>query len=80
MDIVNISMTLEHQPGVLSAVLGEVARLKDNVLTINQSLPSHGTAFVTMSVGTRDAASPDELLDALEKLNGVVDVKILGIN
>ena len=36
LDIINISLTLDHTPGVLSSVLNEIARFKANVLTINQ--------------------------------------------
>ena len=79
MDIINVSLTLDHTPGVLSSVLNEIARIKGNVLTINQSLPSHGAALVTLSVGMVDGGvSPAELVDALLALGGVLDARTNG--
>lgn len=80
-NIANISLMLEHFPGILSGVLGCVAKHGCNVLTINQGLPSHGAALVTLSVGLDGAdASLDELLMALVSLDGVADVKLDGIS
>lgn len=80
-NIANISLVLDHSPGVLSAVLAVMAKHKGNVLTINQGLPSHGTAVVTLSVGLDHTDSTlEQLLSALGELDGVEDVEIDGIN
>lgn len=80
MEISNISLILDHTPGVLSGVLGEIAKYKGNVLTINQGLPSHGTATVTMSVGTeRLSCDLSVLIDALLSIDGVLDARIDGV-
>lgn len=76
MDILNLSLTLDHTPGVLSRVLNEIARLGGNVLTINQSLPSHGAALVTISLGLGEDLRHDELLRELRALPGVLDARI----
>ncbi len=79
MDIVNIALTLDHTPGVLSSVLNEIARFRGNVLTINQGLPSHGAALVTLSVGiTGDAVEPAALVEGLRALDGVLDARTNG--
>ena len=79
MDIINISLTLDHTPGVLSSVLNEIARFKGNVLTINQSLPSHGAALVTLSVGVKnEEVTPAILIEALLALHGVLDARTNG--
>ncbi|MEG0913480.1 MAG: ACT domain-containing protein [Oscillospiraceae bacterium] len=79
MDIVNISLMLDHTPGVLSSVLNEIARFKGNVLTINQSLPSHGAALVTISVGmSQQIDNPSELIEFLKSLKGVLDARTNG--
>ncbi len=68
-------MTLDHTPGVLSSVLNEIARLKGNVLTINQSLPSHGAALVTISLGLEEGCRHDMLTASLRSLAGVLDAR-----
>lgn len=75
MDIVNLSLTLDHSPGVLSSVLNEIARFKGNVLTINQSLPSHGAALVTISLGLEEGCRHESLTAALRTLAGVLDAR-----
>jgi chorismate mutase len=50
--IITISMDLEHRSGILSKVLGLIARLDGNVLTIHQTIPLQGMANVVLSVET----------------------------
>ena len=76
-NILNISATLEDRPGVLSAVLGELSRFHANVLTVNQNIPFYGVAPVSLSVRYDRGDGEDALLEALQALSGVVDVKIV---
>lgn len=79
MEIVNISLLLKHVPGVLSVVLNSVANLNANVLTINQNLPLHGSAYVTISISVEGmSVSVDRLIKSLSELDGVIDVEIVG--
>ena len=81
MHIVNVSIVLGHTPGTLSRLLSEVAAVHGDILMINQSLPSHGTALVTLSVGMEEAtADAAEFLRVLENVEGVVSVRIDGVN
>lgn len=81
MDIANLSLLLDHTPGVLSEVLSTLAEYGCNVLTINQGLPSMGSAIVTLSVGLDSAQQDIEtILGALAARKGVADVKLDGIN
>ena len=50
MKIINLSLELRHESGVLSKVLNYVASQSGNILTINQNTASGGTANVTISV------------------------------
>ena len=50
MSILNISLLQRHISGIRSGVLNCVAALQANVLTINQNLPLHGVAYVTLSL------------------------------
>lgn len=79
MEIINISLMLNHVSGVLSGVLNCVASLGANVLTINQNLPLHGVAYVTLSLSIEDlTVTIERLLKNLSELNGVQNVQLVG--
>jgi len=75
-----LSMMLTHEPGVLSALLSCISQSGASVLTITQSLPIHGRASVTISLDVTElAADFSILLQMLEKVSGVEQVKLLAI-
>ncbi len=75
-----ISAMLSHEPGVLNALLSQVADCGGNILSISQSLPVKGAAGVTLSLDIGSAGvSPDELLRALRESPGVQSLKLLAI-
>jgi chorismate mutase len=77
--IVNISIDLEHQSGMLSRVLGRVADYGGNVLTIQQSIPLQGRANVVISVEmSRLSDELGVLLEGLESISGVKRVRLIG--
>ncbi|HZK44302.1 MAG TPA: ACT domain-containing protein [Syntrophomonadaceae bacterium] len=79
MDIINVSLMLQHISGVLSGVLNCVASLDANVLTINQNLPLHGVANVTLSLNVKEVnVTIETLLKKLSELEGVQDVQLVG--
>jgi len=75
--LVVLSLRLRHRPGVLSSVLGEIARLGGNILTISQSLPLQGAAAVFLTVDLREVEE-DHLLRRLGELEGVLDAAVVG--
>ncbi|KZE67642.1 ACT domain-containing protein [Paenibacillus sp. CMAA1739] len=77
--IVNISIDLDHQSGMLSRVLGRVADYGGNVLTIQQSIPLQGRANVVISVEmSRLSDELGVLLEGLESIPGVKRVRLIG--
>lgn len=79
MEILNISLMLTHVSGVLSGVLNCIASLGANVLTINQNLPLHGVAYVTLSLSIEDMnVTVEILLEKLSELHGVQEVQLVG--
>lgn len=77
--IINISLLLKHISGILSGVINCIASLDGNILTINQNLPLHGVAYVTISLSVEEmTVSLDELLLKLGELDGVQNVEIIG--
>ena len=79
MSIINISLLLRHISGILSGVLNCIASLRPNVLTINQNLPLHGVAYVTLSLNIDEVSvSVEEMLNQLRALDGVLNVEVVG--
>lgn len=77
--VITIALLLSHEAGVLSEVLDTIASAKGNILTINQNIPNHGVANVTISFET-DAVNQtgQEILDNLLSLRGVKKIQIIG--
>ena len=69
--IVTFNALLRDKKGVLSSLLAIFADSGANILTINQSIPTNGTAFVTISAITETMAmGMDELIAAARALYG----------
>lgn len=77
--IVTLSMDLEHRSGILSKVLGLIAGLEGNVLTIHQSIPLQGMANAVITVDASFMGEKlNELLDTLREQEGVKRAAIIG--
>ena len=69
---------LLDKQGVLNSVLSIFANAGANILTINQSIPSDGVAFVTISAKLDNAGvTPDELIVRMRNAEGVVSAELL---
>ncbi|MDI3327638.1 MAG: ACT domain-containing protein [Alicyclobacillaceae bacterium] len=77
--VVTLSMILEHRKGVLSMVLNAIAEEGGNVITINQGMPVHQAALVTVMVDVSGlAGSVDGLVERLARISGVRKAEIVG--
>lgn len=75
---VTFMLQISDEPGGLSLVLNEVARCRANVLTINQSIPINGIAPVTLNIEIQpETVDVMEMVDAIEKIDGVLSLKII---
>ena len=73
-----VMIQLDDEPGLLSGLLNCVAQYQANILTIHQAIPVNGVASVTMSIENLNTTGDvSELIDALEKTQGVHYLKIL---
>lgn len=78
---VTLALVLEHRSGVLSKVLNTLAAAKANILTINQNIPVHGLANVTVTFETAGMEGDvDDITARLRALDGVREVSPLGHN
>ena len=73
-----VMIQLDDEPGFLSGLLNCVAEYQANILTIHQAIPVNGVASVTLSIEILNTTGDvSELIDALEKTQGVHYLKIL---
>ncbi len=71
--IVTFNALLRDKKGVLSSLLAIFADTGANILTINQSIPTNGTALVAISAMTENMTiGTDELISAVRALYGVI--------
>lgn len=76
--LVTLIFAVENFPGILSGIINSMARVKANVLTINQNIPINGLADVSISIETdRMTVELENLLDELGRIPGVRSYKIL---
>jgi ACT domain-containing protein len=77
---VNVLLQVSDEPGILSAILTEVAGCRANVLTIQQSIPIGGIASVALGFEMLpETADLTELEDRITALEGVQRLQVLGI-
>ena len=76
---ITIMIQLDDKPGLLSAVLGQVAESNANILTINQTIPIGGIASLTLGIEILPQTAPvTQMLQKIEDLPGIHYLKILG--
>lgn len=75
---VTLIFAVENFPGILSGIINCMARVKANILTINQNIPINGLADVSISIETdRMTMELETLLDELGRIPGVRSYQIL---
>ena len=77
-NVITFSALLNDKPGVLGHMLSIFTASGANILTINQSIPTNGAAFVTFSISNENMIIDTEnLMDNLQAEDGVINVQIL---
>ena len=73
-----LSCQMNDEPGLLSDVLKVVAEFRANILTIHQSIPINGIASLSLSIQILSTTGDvSEMIQEMEKKNGVHNVKVL---
>ena len=76
--ILTFQFLLRDETGLLSSILSIFAQSGANILTINQTIPTGGSATVTISAETTKLTQgAEELLRALSRVDGVLRAEIL---
>ena len=75
-----LALKLVDEPGALSTILNEVASKNANILAINQEVPIHNIAFVTLTIALSDMdISIQNFIGELRELNNVIDVMLVAV-
>ena len=75
-----LSMMLNHEQGILSALLQCITESRANVLTITQSLPIRDRASVTISLDVSEVdGSMEDFVAKLSEVPGVEQVRVLAV-
>ena len=75
-----LSMMLNHEQGILSALLQRICEARANVLTITQSLPIRDRAGVTISLDVSEVdGSMENFVAKLAEAPGVEQVRVLAV-
>lgn len=75
-----MSLKLIDEKGVLSNILNFVAENKGNILAINQEMPIHNIAFVTITLDVIDMdISLSQLLEKLKAIKEVMDAILVAV-
>ena len=75
-----LSLKLVDEPGVLSTILNDGAAKHANVLAINQEVPIHNIAFVTLTISIGNMDIPiQSFVQELKNGKNVIDVLLLAV-
>ena len=73
-----LSFKVENAMGVLSDIINNISKYKGNILTINQDMPIHKLAYVSVMIDAKDMlVSIYELISELKKIQKVKDVSLV---
>ncbi|MBQ3234571.1 MAG: ACT domain-containing protein [Clostridia bacterium] len=73
-----LSFKVENAMGVLSDIINNISKYKGNILTINQDMPIHNLAYVSVMIDAKDmSVSVYELIAELKKIQKVKDVSLV---
>lgn len=75
--VVTINVYLEDRPGVLSSLINRFSQEGANILTVNQNIPADGVAPVSVSARMEAGSQPQDLLEQIRALEGVVEAKLV---
>lgn len=75
-----LSMKVYDEPGALSNILNSIAKFRGNVLAINQEMPIHNIAFITISIDAIEMEiSIQSLVSELRTVKEVMDIILVAV-
>ena len=77
--IYTLFFTLDDVSGIVSEILRVLAGYGSNVLTINQNIPIHNVANITISFRMGDKDDVSMLIEDLQHIEGINKIEILAM-
>lgn len=74
---ISFLIQMKDEQGLLSRLLGEIAKFGVNVLTIHQSIPVNGIASISISIEITDEST--DMTDLMEDVKGIDGVQFLKV-
>ncbi len=75
-----VSIKLKDEPGSLSNILNDVASRNANILAINQEVPIHNIAFVTLTISIMNMEmSVLDFVSEIKNKKNVIDANLLQV-
>lgn len=75
---ISFLIQMMDEQGLLSRLLGEIAKFGVNVLTIHQSIPVNGIASISLSIEvTNESADMTNMMEDIRSIDGVQFLKVL---
>lgn len=73
-----LSFKVQNYMGVLSDIINVISKHHGNILTINQDMPIHNLAYITVMIDAKDMkGSIYELISVLKSLSKVKEVSLV---
>lgn len=80
--IYSLHLSVKDRVGMLSEVLDAISKEKINILTVVQNMPVDGVAKTTilLKMAATMAKKVDKIISKIEKIEGIIDIRITGNN
>ena len=80
--IYSLHLSVKDRVGMLSEVLDAISKEKINILTVVQNMPVDGIAKTTilLKMAATMAKKVDKIISKIEKIEGIIDIRITGNN
>ena len=80
--IYSLHLSVKDRVGMLSEVLDAISKEKINILTVVQNMPVDGVAKTTilLKMAATMAKKVDKIISKIEKIEGIIDIRITGSN
>ena len=80
--IYSLHLSVKDRVGMLSEVLDAISKEKSNILTVVQNMPVDGIAKTTilLKMAATMAKKVDKIISKIEKIEGIIDIRITGNN
>ena len=75
---VKLGINTKDEKGILSQILSVIAKNNCNVLSLNQDMPIHSDAYITITIDKKELKTDlDELISDIKMINGINAIDLI---